>query len=66
MSEVTSSVYISHLYLQMTQLWNICSAYGALIFADDAAVMAAGPIVSSTTMLGVIFSFLPFLLVAVF
>ena len=36
----------------MKQLWNICSAYRTLIFADDAAVMAGGRIVSSTTMLG--------------
>lgn len=63
-SEVTSSVYISYLYLQMTQLCNICSAYRALIFADDAAVMAGGTIVSSTTMLGNNPSFLPFMLVA--
>lgn len=36
----------------MTQLWNICSAYGTLSFADAAAGMAGGGIVSSTTMLG--------------
>ena len=55
LSEVTSLIHISRLYLQTTQFWNICSAYGTLSFADYAAGMAGGRIVSSTTMLGNIF-----------
>lgn len=51
LSEVTSPIHISHLYLQMIQLLDICSDYGTLIFAVDAAVMAGGRIVSSMTML---------------
>lgn len=51
LSEVTSPIHIFHLYLQMIQLWDICSDYGTLIFAVDAAVMAGGRIVSSMTML---------------
>lgn len=49
----------------MAQLWNSGSACRTLVFADDAAVMATDRIVSSTTMLGDISRFPPFLLDAV-